>query len=395
VVEAKHLAKEAQRPHAIKVAHGDDKCKIPQGQPGEYVSVTTRDHAGGGGRGSLLPIETTAGAMDHDHYKSGSLTPSVLLMGAIPEDAGDSWYGGQVYVDLRDSVFEASEPYLHAANLVQLLRKEAEKERPEYGWGAVMPGSMPDYLWMSFDGGADRNNKHLKVKLSLIAVMFIVKLKKLSGQRGAPYQSYTLTGERPMSLLQIGLNGVSLARGKMDEPFEKMIAGCHSMGDIRYVAGVGPEPRSRASRASKVKNKAGVADGGGMGGKRKARPSVGEESGDGEEGSDGVEVEEGSDGEEDKEDSDGEEDEEGGGGKGSSEGCKEYEGDEAQTLEEMLVEDTHKELRKQWKERAVAPSIKCISERWEQLELKGNRVIMHKTVSQEMKEELHVALKQL
>lgn len=68
VVEAKHLADEAQRPHAIKVAHGDDKCKIPQGQPGEYVSATTRDHAGGGARGSLLSEETIAGAMDHDHY---------------------------------------------------------------------------------------------------------------------------------------------------------------------------------------------------------------------------------------------------------------------------------------------------------------------------------------
>eukprot|EP00966_Prymnesium_polylepis_P165362 3822975-Prymnesium_polylepis.1 len=46
VVEAKHLADEAGRPSAVKVAHGDDKCKIPGGAPGEYVSATTRDHAG-------------------------------------------------------------------------------------------------------------------------------------------------------------------------------------------------------------------------------------------------------------------------------------------------------------------------------------------------------------
>ena len=96
VGQAKQLADDARLPFSVKVAHGDDKCKIPYGPPGLHVSATTRDHAGGGARGSLAPEKTTLGAMDHDHYKSGSLTPSVLLMGTIPEDAGDSWYGGQV-----------------------------------------------------------------------------------------------------------------------------------------------------------------------------------------------------------------------------------------------------------------------------------------------------------
>ena len=55
---------------------------------------------------------------------------------------------------------------------------------------------MPDHQWLSFDGDADRNNQHLRVKLSLIALFLVIKLKKLTGQRGCPYQSYTLTGER-------------------------------------------------------------------------------------------------------------------------------------------------------------------------------------------------------
>ena len=42
VVKAKQLADEAGRPSAVKVAHGDDKSKIPQGPPGEPVSATTR-----------------------------------------------------------------------------------------------------------------------------------------------------------------------------------------------------------------------------------------------------------------------------------------------------------------------------------------------------------------
>eukprot|EP00966_Prymnesium_polylepis_P008153 187744-Prymnesium_polylepis.2 len=103
VVSANRLAIAASRPHAVKVGHGDDKCKIPFGAPGEYVSATTRDHAGGGTRGAFVQEGTVPAALDHDHYKAGSITPSVMLMGTIPEDAGDSWYGGQVFVDLRDS----------------------------------------------------------------------------------------------------------------------------------------------------------------------------------------------------------------------------------------------------------------------------------------------------
>ena len=92
VVEAKRLANAAGRPHAIKMAAGDDKCKIPYGAPGAYVSATTRDHAGGGTRGAFVEADTVPASLDHDHYKAGSLTPSVLLMGDIPEEAGDSWY---------------------------------------------------------------------------------------------------------------------------------------------------------------------------------------------------------------------------------------------------------------------------------------------------------------
>eukprot|EP00966_Prymnesium_polylepis_P299101 6911152-Prymnesium_polylepis.1 len=116
---------------------------------------------------------------------------------------------------------------------------------------------MPDYLWLSFDGGADRNNKHLKVKLSLLAVWFITKLKKLSGQRGAPNQSYTLTGERPMSLLQLGLNGVSLAGGKMDDEYEEMAKGCSSMAELRFKVGRGPKPKQlRSERDAKGSGRA-------------------------------------------------------------------------------------------------------------------------------------------
>ena len=130
-VEENQLAEAAGKQYTVKVGHGDDKCKISYGPPGHFVSATARGHAGGGAHGSLVREREILAALDHDHYKDGSLTPSVMLFGGIPDHPGDSWYSGQVYVNLRDSVFDGSEPYLHAANLLQLLRREAEAEAAE------------------------------------------------------------------------------------------------------------------------------------------------------------------------------------------------------------------------------------------------------------------------
>eukprot|EP00966_Prymnesium_polylepis_P262152 6055578-Prymnesium_polylepis.1 len=74
-------------------------CSSPTSAPSPGFSASPAQR-----RSSFTPSAgTVPAALDHDHYKAGSITPSVMLMGTIPEDAGDSWYGGQVYVDLRDS----------------------------------------------------------------------------------------------------------------------------------------------------------------------------------------------------------------------------------------------------------------------------------------------------
>ena len=48
-----------------------------------------------------------------------------------------------------------------------------------------------------------------------------------------------------MSLLQLGINSLSLARLPMPEEYEAMAKGQGSMAAKRYVGGVGPAPKQR------------------------------------------------------------------------------------------------------------------------------------------------------
>eukprot|EP00966_Prymnesium_polylepis_P149044 3443399-Prymnesium_polylepis.2 len=50
---------------------------------------------------------------------------------------------------------------------------------------------------------------------------------------------------------------------------------------------------------------------------------------------------------------------------------------------------------KQWREKAIEPPRTIVKERWEQIELNGKRVIVHKTATHEVVEELYSALKEL
>ena len=280
-------------------AHLDDKCKIPLGAPDTPLASTARAHVGGGTRGVLAFKSQEVAAMDHDVHKQGSITPSVSLIGDVPADAADSWYAGAIHVNLRDSVFEGSDPMLHMANLLGYLRKrglnqarirqsawthrqEALKSELEM-WlnrdeaevilemvddsstydelrldklqaiatieqeleadaalneaDVLERWHMPLLIWITADGGADHNIQHLAVLLSLIAFARCVRVAKLSALRGCPYQSYTLTAERAMSLLHLGIQHVALERGRMSEASESLVARCSSMNEIRVAAG--------------------------------------------------------------------------------------------------------------------------------------------------------------
>ena len=65
---------------------------------------------------------------------------------------------GLAYVTLKDSVFQASSPLRHMAELLPLLKTEDRR---------------PDALLMFTYGGPDRNCKHLSVQMALL-VLFLM-----------------------------------------------------------------------------------------------------------------------------------------------------------------------------------------------------------------------------
>ena len=136
-----------------------------------------------------------------------------------------------ISVVLHDAVFEPSDPFFHAANLVALLRR---KQQLDDEAGTEIQEFF--FLMLQHDGGADHHNQKLRVKLSLLAVKRVLGLKRLDSQRGCPNHSAALIHERCMSLLNLGIQHTSFARVAMPPEFEALVKNCSNRRQIRAVA---------------------------------------------------------------------------------------------------------------------------------------------------------------
>ena len=78
----------------------------------------------------------------------------------------------------------------------------------------------------------------MSVQLSLICLFLKMDLDYLClcAGRTAPYHSWQNPVERVMSVLNLGLQCVGLAREKMPEEFEKEVAKCNSLNELRKIA---------------------------------------------------------------------------------------------------------------------------------------------------------------
>jgi len=95
---------------------------------------------------------------DHD-FTHSSLTPSVTLFIEIPESINGSFYHGQVCVEIKDSVFEASSTYRHTTELNNLL---------------TMQNDPKPVLLLYTDGGPVHRVNFLSVQLSYIDLFLLV-----------------------------------------------------------------------------------------------------------------------------------------------------------------------------------------------------------------------------
>ena len=106
----------------------DDKAKVDFGEPGQLLSTGVRN------RKSLAPVNMELEALDHDMNSKGSVTPSVTLLVDIPEDPNESFYRGDVYITLKDSVFQPSNSFRTALEMEQVILegKKHECRRQNY-----------------------------------------------------------------------------------------------------------------------------------------------------------------------------------------------------------------------------------------------------------------------
>ena len=170
----------------------DDKSKIDLGEPGQYTSTGVR------GKKSLIPVSSTLSALDHDVSSKGSLTPSVVLNVSVPEKQDGSFYQGSVSVTYKDSVFQPSSPWRHAAEMQGLLQET----------------DINPILMIFSDGGPDHRLTYHSVKLSLIVLFKNLNLDLLVAGRTAPGHSWLNPVERIMSTLNIALQNTALARSE-------------------------------------------------------------------------------------------------------------------------------------------------------------------------------------
>ena len=192
----------------------DNKAKIPVGEPGTPEPATSHM------RKAVTTKNVTLEASDHNYHVT-NLTPSVDLICDIPDTPFGSFYSGQVYVGLKDSIFEGSDPLRHVTELMSVLKRENERFSP--------------YLVLFTDGGADHNLTFLYVQCVLLALFKIGDFDILNVGRCAPYQSYINPAERVMSVLNIGLQGLALDRDHAGV-FENVLSSCKTMNSVRSKA---------------------------------------------------------------------------------------------------------------------------------------------------------------
>ena len=88
---------------------------------------------------------------------------------------------------------------------------------------------------MYSDGGPDHRVTYRSVKLALISLFVYLDLDYICAARTAPYHSFRNPAERVMSILNLGLQSVGLARTEMDEVTEAAVHNFNSVAEIRRV----------------------------------------------------------------------------------------------------------------------------------------------------------------
>lgn len=204
----------------------DDKAINPVGEPGIPISTGVRGH-----NKVLTPADgPRLVCTDHD-FHVGGIVPSVTFVSKIPRHSNDSFFKGKIHVTTKDKIFQPSSPYRHATEVTRILREhysenEVDLENP--------------ILCVMTDGGPDHRVTFETVKLSLVQLFISLNLDMLVALRTAPNHSWMNPAERCMSVLNLALQHVALARNEMESKVEVAVKHKTTLGAIRNMANVKP-----------------------------------------------------------------------------------------------------------------------------------------------------------
>ena len=193
----------------------DDKARVEVGPPGEYHSTGVRN------RCAPALANEEVNASDHD-FDGSSITPSVYLIHDLEEGEDGNWHRGDIYVGLKDAVFQRSSPLRHAEELIRLMSDIMEPTQT--------------VMVILTDGGPDRHLLRAGIEASWLAVARALDLDGLVVLRTVPKLSWRNPVERVMSVLNLGLQNLALSRPAMPQEWEDKMRRCNSMKDIRKLA---------------------------------------------------------------------------------------------------------------------------------------------------------------
>ena len=229
------------RDHAA-LQSSDEKKAVPVGNAGNLVQAVEKTCK------VMTQVDGRWVSLDHG-WSMNNIVPSAVLQIDIPESVDGSWYEGTLVVFNKDKTFgnedAASRHTVEGAIARQFClgeqrREDAERQTAQ-AWRAFQG---PAIIAQIHDGAADYNMLNGGALLAHLVDYFSSGADLVISFRFCPYQSYLDPVEHCMSLLNLGLQAVALARDMMPPELERELKGCSSMKDVRKKALMKPQIRA-------------------------------------------------------------------------------------------------------------------------------------------------------
>ena len=231
----------------------DDDMKAPCLKPTQAMSYNGCDDKAGVPVGRTIPISASARqsnrvlmepgqtpqASDHDFLSKRGTVSGIHRMN-ISNNPGDSLYSGgpdghgRGYVTTHNATLDPSSGLKHIAHFYQYMLHVA-REQSAVEDIEQLRKELPYVVLIETDGGPDHNLTFLKNILSLFGLFLVGNMDKLTATRCCSGLSFMNVAERLMSLLTLGMSGLSLMMDPNADSFlmEDVIGNISSMKGVR------------------------------------------------------------------------------------------------------------------------------------------------------------------